>query len=138
MLPSTSEESMSVAERALSPAGSHSTGGCGTGGEYSIPFHLYTSIIPLPAPTAGSKRKADALDGTNDDDHPAKQQKRRGPVAMADGNVPLQKTWEMTELVAHKGLLSKFRVSPPSCCLMSIRTLMSILALKENHSPCYG
>jgi len=75
MLPSTSEESMSIAERALSLAGSHSMGGRGTGGEYSIPFHLYTSITPLPAPTAGSKHKADALDSTNDNDHPAKQQK---------------------------------------------------------------
>jgi len=53
-------------------------------------------------------------------------------VAVADGSVPLQKTWEMTALNDRKGLLAKFQVSPLSCCLISI------LTLKGNHSSCHG
>ena len=42
---------------------------------------------------------------------------------MAEGNVPLQKTWDLTALKEHRGLLSKFRVGPLSCHPMSILTL---------------
>jgi len=59
-------------ERALSLDSSNSGGSYGTGSEYSIPFHLYTSIIPLPMPIAGSKHKANDLDCMGDNDHQAK------------------------------------------------------------------
>ena len=86
---------------------------------------------PFPVPTAGSKHKADDL-GMGDNDHQAKWQRTLTPVAMSDGNLPLKKTWEMTELKNRRGLLAKFRVGPLSC------HPMSILTLKGTHSTCYG
>ena len=44
----------------------------------------------------------------------------------------LEKTWEMTELANHLGLLAKFWVSPLSC------HIISILTLKVTHLACYG
>jgi len=95
-------------ERVLSLGSSNSGSSHGNGGEYSTPFHLYTSMIPLPVPTAGPKHKADDLGCKGDNDHQAKQQRTGAPVVMTDGNVPLKKTWEMTELNNCKGLLAKF------------------------------
>ena len=84
---------------------------------------------PFPAPTDGSKHKADDL---GDDNHQAKWQRRLPPVAMADGNLPLKKTWEMTELNNCRGLLAKFQVGPLSC------HPMSILTFKGTNLPCCG
>ena len=67
-----------------------------------------------------------------DNNHQAKRQRSLAPVAVAGGSVLLQKTWEMTALNDRKGVLAKFRVSPPSCCLISI------LTLKCNHLSCRG
>ena len=85
----------------------------------SFQFHFtytcqYSLLIPLPAPTAGSKHKAEDS-GADDRDSQAKKQRIITPVAMADGNLPLKKTWEMTELNNRKGLLAKFQVSPIRC-----------------------
>ena len=81
-------------------------------------------ITQSPAPTAGSKHKADDL-GNND--HQAKWQRPLAPVAMADGNLPLKKTWELTELNNQRGLLAKFRVGPQSYQPMSILTFKGTL-----------
>ena len=72
-------------------------------------LHLCTSLVPLLAPTGMSKRKGDESGLTDDNEHQAKRRWTNAPVAIAKGNVPLQKTWEMTDL--SKGLL-KFQVGP--------------------------
>ena len=86
-------------------------------------------------PTAGLKRKINDS-GDKDDaaaDHQAKRQ--RTLVAMAEGNVPLQKTWEMTELNNQKGLLSKFRVSLAFALLMT--PILTLITLKGTCSTCH-
>jgi len=95
---------------------------------------MYTSTIPFPVPTAGSKRKAD---NSVDDDHQEKRRKKIVPVPMVDGNLPLKATWNMTDLKDRKGLLDKFRVCPLSFCLTSIFPT-PILTLKDNHSTRHG
>ena len=60
-----------------------------------------------------ARSKQNAIDSGNDDCQ-AKKHRMLAPVLMADGNRPLKKTWEMTELKDHKGMLAKFQVSPLS------------------------
>ena len=110
--PGSQEGSLSTAEMAeMAPLDSCDLGSStDAGSEYLTPFHLYTSTISPPVPSARLKRKsndsADNNDQANNDQ--AKRQRTIIPVATADGNVPLKKTWEMTELKDRKGLLSKF------------------------------
>ena len=73
-------------------------------------LHLCTSLVPLLTPTGMSKRKCDDSGLMDDNEHQVKQHRINTPVAIAKGNVPLQKTWEMTEL--SKELLLKFQVCP--------------------------
>ena len=121
---------LSDTERALlSPDPSNSISGSshGASSEYSTIFHVCTSIISFPVPTARSKHKADEL---GDKDCQAKWQRSLAPVAMADGHLPLKKTWDLSVLKNRRGLLAKFRVGPLPCCPMSI------LTFKGTHSPC--
>ena len=133
--PQSQGESLSTMERAPSPDSGNSGSSHDAKGEQLTPFHLCTSIFPVPVPTARSaKRKAsDLSDGDHQvDAHQAKQQSKLAPVAMAEGNVPLKKTWDLTALKERRGLLSKFRVGPLSC------HPMSILTLKGARSPGCG
>ena len=127
----TSEGSMSTL-RAISLESFNPGGSCGTGGEYSNLFHLYTSWSPLPTPAAGSKQKANDLGPIGNNNHNTKHPKMIKCVEIVYSNVPLKKTWEMMELANHPGLLAKFQVSPLSC------HLISILTLKVTHLACYG
>ena len=88
-------------------------------------------MITFIAPTAGSKRKAN---DSGDNHHESKRQRTvtTTPVAMADGNLPLKKTWELMGLKDNLGLLTKFRVRRLPCYPMSM------LTLKGPHPTCYG
>ena len=57
-------------------------------------------------PIAASKHNA--VDSGDDNYCQVKKCRMLPPVAMADGNRPLKKTWEMLELKDCKGLLAKF------------------------------
>ena len=91
-------------------------------------FHFYILIDPLAAPTTGDKRKADDTSHAGDSDR-ADRQRTVVRVAMASGNVPLKRTWEMSELGSREGLLTKFRVRPPCCYSMSILIILILKAL---------
>lgn len=124
---------LSAIETAVLPDDSNSNSGSshGAAGEYSTLFHLCTPLNSFPLPTAGSKRNADDL---GDNDRQPKRQRTLAPVAMADGNLPLKKTWEMTELKNRRGLLAKFRVGPLDLSYCP----MSILTFKGPRSLSYG
>ena len=109
--PSRESVSLGPAERERSTGSSDAGSMHGTGSEYSTLFHLCTSLVPLLAPTGMSEREGDNSGLADDNEHQAKWCRTNAPVAIAKGNVPLQKTWEMMELRNHKGLL-KFRVGP--------------------------
>ena len=73
-------------------------------------LHLCTSLVPLLAPTGMSKHKCNDSGLMDNNEHQVKRRQTNTPVAIAKGNVPLQKAWEMTEL--SKELLLKFWVCP--------------------------
>jgi len=61
-------------ERVTSPDGSNSgSSPSSANSEYSTWFHMYTSTVSFPVPTARSKRKAD---DSVDNDHQEKRQKK--------------------------------------------------------------
>ena len=73
-------------------------------------LHLCTSLVPLLTPTGMSKCKCNDSGLMDNNERQVKWHWTNTPVAIAKGNVPLQKTWEMTEL--SKELLLKFQVRP--------------------------
>src|SRR6266404_5621210 len=96
--------SESAVERALSPETSHSKSSNGINGEYSTIFNFYTLINMLPVPTAGYKHKPNNSPCMGDNNCQVKQQRTIIPVAMAEGSIPLKKTWEMSALSDQKVL----------------------------------
>jgi len=97
-------------------------------------FHMYTSTVSFPVPTAGSKHKAD---DSVDDDRQEKWRKKIVTVPLADGSLPLKATWNATDLKHRKGLLDKFRVHVLSFRLTFIFPTFT-LTMKGTRSTRHG
>ena len=103
-----SQESVSPIpmERECSTGSSDAGSMHGTGSEYYL-------FVYITSPTSHTNRHVQVqrwwLRAHKDNEHQVKQCQTNAPLAIAKGNIPLQKTWEMTEL--SKGLL-KFQVGP--------------------------
>ena len=80
--------------------------------------HIHTSVNLLPTPTARSKHKADNSGHVSDNKCAcghhcqAKWQKTTNPVATANGNIPLKRTWDMTDLKNCPEVFAQFQVHP--------------------------
>ena len=130
--PSRESVSPGPAERERSTGGSDAGSTHGTGSEYS-------SFVYITSPTSRTNRHVQAqrrrLGAHEDNEHQAKRRRTNAPVAISKGNVPLQKTWEMS-----KGLLFKFRVGPLALSWVACLTNQCLysLTLKGNRSTRYG
>ena len=129
--PSRESVSPVPAERERPTGGSDAGSTHGTGSEYY-------SFVYITSPTSRTNRHVQAqrrrLRAHKDNEHQAKRRRTNAPLAIAKGNVPLQKTWEMTEL--SKGLLLKFRVGPLALSWVACLTNQCLysLTLKGNCS----